>query len=166
VDPATGTYDLLAVPVEGDRKPFPVVRTPYDERDGQFAPNGQSIAFQSDESGRPEIYVQAFPEPKGPKTKISQGGGSQVRWGQDGKELFYLSNDNHMMAVPITKWIDGQPIFGSPTELFSTRAVGVAGVLRQQYVTSPDGKRFLINMTVDGPAATPISILLNWRHDS
>jgi eukaryotic-like serine/threonine-protein kinase len=163
MDPATGTYDLMAVPFAGDRKPFPVVRTQYDERDGQFAPNGKSIVFQSDKTGRPEIYVQAFP--KGKETRVSGAGGTQARWRADGKELFYLSNDNRMMAVPITKWIDGQAEFGTPVALFQTRAVGISGTLRQQYVVTKDGQRFLINVTTDQGATSPITILLNWRHD-
>jgi Tol biopolymer transport system component len=166
LDSATGTNDLMALPLAGDRKPFPVARTPYDERDGQFAPNGQAIAFHSDESGRPEIYVQAFPQPKAPKTRISVAGGTQPRWRQDGKELFYLGGDNRMMAVSITKWVDGQPVFGSPAALFQTRAVGVTGTLRQQYVVTADGQKFLINVTTDEGTTSPITILLNWHHDS
>jgi eukaryotic-like serine/threonine-protein kinase len=166
VDPATGTYDLMALPLEGTRTPFPVVRTPYDERDGQFAPNGKSIVFHSDESGRPEIYAQAFPQPKGTKTRISVAGGTQPRWRQDGKELFYVAADNRMMAVPVTMGSDGQPVFGTPTALFQTRVVGVAGVLRQQYVVSADGQRFLMNVTADEAVTSPITMLLNWNFAS
>src|SRR5262249_20602686 len=156
LDSATATNDLMALPLAGDRKSFPVVRTPYDERDGQFAPNSQAIAFHSDESGRPEIYVQAFPQPKAPKTRISVAGGTQPRWRQDGKELFYLGGDNRMMAVPITNWVDGQPVFGSPVALFPTHAVGVTGTLRQQYVATADGQKFLINVTTDEGTTSPI----------
>ncbi len=73
-DPKTG-FDIWAVPLEGDRKPFPVVQTNFDERDGQFSPDGKWIAYQSNESGQYEIYVQPFPGPGG-KTRISRNGGS------------------------------------------------------------------------------------------
>ena len=79
-DAATSTTDLWVMPMgrEGTGPPVPVVRTPYDERDGQFSPDGRWIAFESDESGQPEIYLQPFPGP-GPKVRISTNGGVQVR---------------------------------------------------------------------------------------
>src|SRR5262249_25337741 len=109
------SYDIWALPmsganasptgrghqeIAGDRKPFPVVQTNFDERDAQFAPDGKWIAYQSHESGRFEIYVQSFPGPGG-KERISTNGGTQVRWSYDGKELFYISADGRLMAVPI-----------------------------------------------------------------
>ena len=87
-----GDRDIMALPLEGDRNPGPVVRRP-GRTNGQFAPDGQWIAFQSNESGRPEIYVQPFRRP-GPKVRISTEGGIQARWRGDGKELFYLAPIN------------------------------------------------------------------------
>ncbi len=92
--------DLWALPLDGDRKSFPVVQTKFNERDGQFSPDGKWIAYQSDESGRWEVYVQPFVGPGG-KLQISTNGGAQVRWRRDGKELFYIGLDNRLMAVPI-----------------------------------------------------------------
>ena len=89
--PMTG-FDLWALPLDGDRKPFPVVQTTFEERDGQFSPDGKWIAYQSNESGRVEIYVQPFPG-TGRKERISTSGGTQVRWRRDGKELFYIALD-------------------------------------------------------------------------
>ena len=80
--------------------PVPVVATPFNETNAQFSPDGQWIAFQSNESGRPEIYVQPFRRP-GQKVRISTEGGVQARWRGDGKELFYLAPDQRLMAVPI-----------------------------------------------------------------
>jgi Tol biopolymer transport system component len=162
VDPTTGAYDLMAVPVEGDRKPVAVAQTPYDERDGQFAPDGQWIAYQSDESGRPEIYVQPFLR-QGQKVRVSVAGGTQARWRRDGKELFYLSAENQLMEVPVARGVDGAMMFGTPVALFATHAVPVAGVLRQQYVVTTDGSRFLINVAADEANTSPMTILLNWQ---
>jgi Tol biopolymer transport system component len=74
------------MPMFGDRKAFLVVQTNFDERDAQFSPDGEWIAYQSDESGQYEIYVQRFPAAV--KERISANGGAQVRWRTDGKELF------------------------------------------------------------------------------
>jgi Tol biopolymer transport system component len=89
LDPKTG-FDLWAVALNGEKKPFPVVQTDSDERDGQFSPDGKWIAYQSSESGRSEIYVQSFREPSG-KLLVSTNGGAQVRWRRDGNELFYVA---------------------------------------------------------------------------
>src|SRR5262249_13906893 len=78
IDPQTG-WDLWVLPMSGDKKPFPFLKTPFEEREGQFSPDGKWIAYQSNESGRFEIYVQLFPGP-GEKFQISASGGAQPRW--------------------------------------------------------------------------------------
>jgi hypothetical protein len=148
--PETG-YDLWALPLGGDSKPIPLARTNAEERDGQFSPNGRWVAYQSNESGRFEIYVQPFPGP-GNKSRISTNGGAQVRWRPDSKELFYVALDGQLTAVPIRLDSNTQTVeTGSPAALFRTRATGgaVRGVNRQQYVVSPDGERFLCNRAAD-----------------
>src|SRR4030095_9293979 len=92
--------DIWALPPDGGEKAFPVVETEFNETNAQFSPDGRWIAYQSDESGRVEIYVQPFPGP-GRKVRISVSGGVQARWRRDGKELFYLGSDNRLMAVPV-----------------------------------------------------------------
>jgi Tol biopolymer transport system component len=163
VDPAAGV-DLWAVRLEGDRKPFPVVKTAFDERDPQFSPDGKSIAFVSYESGRAEVYIQAFPNAEG-KLQVSSGGGTQPRWPRGGRELFYVAADGMMMAVPIGDTSAGQPIeAGTPVPLFRARvSTAGGGVLRQQYTVTADGKRFLINAISEEAAAAPITIIANWR---
>jgi eukaryotic-like serine/threonine-protein kinase len=162
--PETG-YDLWALPIGGDNKPFPIARTNAEERDGQFSPDGKWIAYQSNESGRFEIYLQAFPGP-GTKSRISTNGGAQVRWRQDSRELFYVALDGQMMAVPIRLDSNSQAVeAGAPIALFHTRGVGgaVRGVNRQQYVVSPDGQRFLINALSEESVVAPITLILNWK---
>jgi dipeptidyl aminopeptidase/acylaminoacyl peptidase len=155
---SSGELELLA-----GKKPFVVVQTNADERDGQFSPDGKWIAYESDESGRFEVYVQPFPGP-GPKHPVSSGGGAQVRWSQNGKELFYVALDNRLMAVPIRLDAERQVVAAeAPVPLFATRIGPAANVLRQQYVVSPDGQRFLMNTIMEDASTSPITIVQNWK---
>ncbi len=147
----------------GDRKPFPVVHTNYDEDLAQFSPDGKWIAYQSNESGRYEIYIQPFPGPGG-QTLVSTNSGAQVRWRRDGKELFYIALDGRLMAVPIRIASNSQTIeAGSPVPLFATHVgPALSYPFNQQYDVSPDGQRFLMNTIID-EAPSPITVILNWK---
>jgi hypothetical protein len=145
------------------KKPFVVVQTNSDERDGQFSPDGKWIAYESDESGRFEVYVQPFPGP-GPKHPISTNGGAQVRWPRGGKELFYVALDNRLMSVPISVDAEHRVVAAAaPIPLFLTHIGPAASVLRQQYVVSPDGQRFLMNTIKEDASTSPITIVQNWK---
>jgi Tol biopolymer transport system component len=163
IDPKTSN-DLWVLSLDGDRKPFPVIQTKFDERNGQFSPDGKWIAYQSNESGRFEIYVQPFPDPLA-KFQVSTNGGAQVRWRRDGKELFFIALDNRLMAAPIRLDSGGQALeAGAPVALFATHIGGAVGqdVYRQQYMVSPDGQRFLMNTIIE-ETTSPITVLLNWK---
>jgi Tol biopolymer transport system component len=163
VEEKTGN-DLWVLPLFGDRKPFALLTTTFDERYAQFSPDGRWVAYQSNESGQDEVYVQPFPGP-GEKTQISTTGGTQVRWNRDGKELFYVAPDLRLMAVsvvtsPTAKTLQPAP----PTALFVSHLWNNATAVsaKQEYVVSPDGQRFL--MLVDPPdaATSPITLIANW----
>ena len=162
-DPNTGS-DIWALPFAAEQKPFPVVQTEFEERHGQFSPDGKWIAYESTESGRSEIYVQPFQGP-GTKSLISINGGAQPRWRNDGKELFFIGLDERLMAVPISlPQNDGPAEVGTPVPLFVTRLGGaIQAASRQQYLVSTDGSRFLMNTVLEGAAASPITLILNWR---
>jgi WD40-like Beta Propeller Repeat len=160
LDQTTGTSDLWAYPMSGEGTPRQVVHTPSDERDGQFSPDGKWVAYQSDEAGRPDIYLQPFPEP-GPKVRVSIDGGTQVRWRSDGKEIFYIAPDQRLMAVGIDLAAGGAAV-GTPEPLFTTRLAPIRSISRQQYVVAPDGQRFLIS-SVEEPPTSPITLILNWK---
>ncbi len=87
------------LPLTGGAKPTAILRTPSDEAAGQFSPDVHWIAYQSNESGRTEVYVRAFPE--GGTWQISTAGGSWPRWRRDGKELYFISPDGQLMAAPM-----------------------------------------------------------------
>jgi Tol biopolymer transport system component len=99
IDPIRN-FDIWALPLDGDRKPFPVVQTDFEEHGGQFSPDGKWIAYVSTKSGRYEVYVLPF-QRTGAEMRISSDGGDQVRWRPDGKELFYIARDGQLVAVPI-----------------------------------------------------------------
>jgi dipeptidyl aminopeptidase/acylaminoacyl peptidase len=166
-------YDIWAVAVDPRasarseladvHKPFVVARTNSDERDPQFSPDGRWIAYESDESGRFEIYVQPFPG-SGPKWPVSKGGGAQVRWPRNGKELFYIALDSRLMAVPIRLDATRRTVMpGDPVPLFTTTVGDAVTVRRQQYIVSPDGQRFLMNTIRDQATASPITVVHNWQ---
>ena len=137
------------------------LNTEFDERHGQFSPDGRWIAYRSNESGRYEIYVRSFSGPDG-QWQISTAGGIAPRWRHDGKELYYIAPDGKLMAVPIRgQGTTLEP--GTPVALFQTRIVG-GGTYpnRQQYDVASDG-RFLINVSTDDATASPITLLLNWK---
>jgi eukaryotic-like serine/threonine-protein kinase len=159
-DPKTG-WDLAALPMAGDRKPIVVVSAPFEERGGQFSPDGRWVAYQSNESGRFEIYVQPFPGPGG-KWPVSTAGGTDPRWRKDGKELFYLAPGAKLMAVPV-RASDSTFDAGSPAVLFQARTVvGGYANLSPQYAVSRDG-RFLFNAPDDTSTTAPITMVLNWN---
>ncbi|HEV3214326.1 MAG TPA: protein kinase [Vicinamibacterales bacterium] len=158
-DPKT-KYDLWVLPLEGDRKPVPVLQTEFNEMNGRFSPDGRWIAYQSDESTRAEVYVQRFPMSSG-KVRVSTNGGNRPRWRRDGKELFYLNPDGKMMAVEVKATATALEA-ARPRELFQTR---VASALfgAPTYDVTADGQRFLIDTALDeagGP--TPMTVVMNW----
>ena len=160
-DPKTGE-DLWVLPIKPPQMPFPVVRTEFREREGQFSPDGNWIAFQSNESGQFEIYVQSFPT-SGTKIQISVKGGTQVRWRRDGKALFYIGPDEILREVPLRLNASGNISPASPASLFKTR-VGITteqatGV--QQYAVSADGNRFLMNVVTREQTVSPIVVILD-----
>ena len=161
-EPSTGP---AAVGRTEERKPFPIAQTPFDEAAAQFSPSGKWVAFESNESGTVEVYVQPFPGPGG-KWQVSVAGGSQPRWRPDGRELFYVAPDGRLMAATIRGEADmPKPDIGAPVALFAARLAsgsGITGVARKpQYAVAPDG-RLLMNVAVEQGTASPISIVLNW----
>jgi eukaryotic-like serine/threonine-protein kinase len=162
VDPKT-SYDVWAMPLTGDRKAFPVVSSSFEERDGQLSPDSHWVAYSSNESGRFDVYVQPFPS-LGGKSLVSPNGGAQPRWRKDGKELFYVALDGQLMAVPITLSASGQRVdVGRASGLFTVRLAGDGSSNKQQYVVSPDGQRFLMNVTAEEQSTALITLILHWK---
>jgi Tol biopolymer transport system component/DNA-binding winged helix-turn-helix (wHTH) protein len=160
--------DLWVIPTAPGRRPFPVVQTRFDDVQGQFSPDGQWLAYTSNEAGGYEVYLRPFPEAGG-RWQISNDGGTYPRWRRDGRELYYVAPGNRLMAVSIQPDAKGRTVSWSvAVPLFTVRfAAGVnifaAGAQsRAQYAVSTDG-RFLANVQVDDPVASPITVVLNWQ---
>ncbi len=150
-------WDLWALPTFGDRKPIPIAVTPFTEQNPVLSPDGRYVAFVSNESGREEIYVQTFPDP-GSKWQVSNGGGSDPSWRGDGKELYYRSPDQKLMAVAIPAGADFQA--GVPQALFPIRVR--PGNPRNKYAPSPDGQRFIVAAPLGRESMSPTTVVLNW----
>jgi hypothetical protein len=155
---------MFVLPLRGERKPFAFLNTPFEERGGAFSPDGHWVAYQSDESGKPEIYVRPFPGP-GPQKQVSTAGGITPQWSPNTKamELYFIAPDSKLMAAPIT--VHGASVEpGLPTALFQTRIMGGGTsriALTRQFDVAHDG-RFLINTLTDSSTSSPITIIENW----
>jgi Tol biopolymer transport system component len=145
--------DIWMLPLDDDKEPWPFLDSSFAETDARFSPDGRWLAYQSDESGRPEIYVRSFPDTGG-KWQISSDGGTVPLWSGDGREIFYL-NGNRIMAVTI----DSETGFsaGKPRLLFEIKEVPL------RYDVTPDGKQFVTPRPIgDDTAITQLRVVLNW----
>jgi Tol biopolymer transport system component len=157
--------DLWALRLEDPSRPFVVAQTDGSNASGQFSPDGQWIAHTSNESGRSEVYIRPFP-PIGGKFLISTNGGVMPRWRSDGKELFYVALDDHLIAVPIHTDREKHTVeAGAPAALFATPIGGARhqAMLRWQYEVARDGQRFLMNSLAGDVTSSPITIIMNWK---
>jgi Tol biopolymer transport system component len=171
-DPVTNA-DLWVLPMQGDRTPYVFLQTPFRETHGAFSPDTRWVAYTSNESGRPEVYVRPFLEPgqhdaatAGDQWQISTDGGAFPKWRADGQELYYLNPSGAMMAVSIS--VAGNKLVpGTPQMLFRTHITQGGRDVQQgrQYDVAADG-RFLINTEFADDAPTPITLILNWSPDT
>jgi dipeptidyl aminopeptidase/acylaminoacyl peptidase len=159
VGPTSGSNanDLWVLPMSPDAKPFPLVQSPFSERRSRFSPDGRFVAYDSNESGRFEIYVTTFPDGRG-KWQVSSTGGTEPRWRADGRELFYISGINKLMAATVST-AGSQLTVGASQPLFDIhRPASGLGV----YDVSPDGQRFLVNTTDERSNANTLTVIVNW----
>jgi Tol biopolymer transport system component len=143
--------DLWVLSLEGPPKAKPFLQTPFDESRAVFSPDGKRVAYVSEESGRAEISVCAFPDCSN-RRQISTGGGARPRWRADGRELFYGARGGKLMAVEVGANGD----FGDPVELFQVRGAG-------DYAVAPDGQKFLVTVGLEDPMTAPATVVLNWN---
>jgi Tol biopolymer transport system component/predicted Ser/Thr protein kinase len=144
------SVDIWYLVFDDREHPHPLLSTEALEYDAVFHPAGKWIAYQSNESGRMEVFVRTFPE-GGSMTQISTDGGWNPKWSRDGRKLYYLSGEDRFMAVDIQT----DPLFkaGTPVELFTGKCV--------DYDVGPDG-RFLLIESGKGEGSSDVVVVFNW----
>ncbi len=150
--------DLWLLPLSGDRQPKPYLTTQFDERWSKVSPDGRWLVYESNEAGRYEIYVQAFPEP-GRKVIVSKGGGTLPRWRRDGRELYYVAPDDKLMAVPVETGANFG--IGTPVPLFEVGSYGRRNT-RYVYDVSADGQKILLLRPLEDATTRPLTVVQNW----
>ena len=160
--PKTGS-DIWILPVNprgtgGEQKPFVFLQTDFAESRAMFSPDGRWIAYQSNESGKEEVYVRPFPGPGG-KWQVSTNGGIRPRWRRDGKEIFFLAPDDKLMVAEIKLGTASVDV-GSSRPLFHFRPFGGAG--RDIYDVTDDGQRFLVASPGGEDNSSPVTLVVNW----
>jgi serine/threonine protein kinase/Tol biopolymer transport system component len=155
-----GARDLWVLPTSGDRRPFAIVATEADERQGQLSPDNRWLAYTSKESGRWQVYVRSFRVPSR-VWQVSPDEGVQPAWGPDSAELFYLTGERHLMAVTIKRGDSFD--LSAPKRLFSSPVANMHP--RGLYSVSTDGRRFLFS-AVSETAAELITVVTNWAATS
>jgi hypothetical protein len=156
--------DIWMMPVQGDQKPYPLVREPGNQRHAKLSPNGNWLAYVTEvTAGLPEVIVASLITP-GAKWRISTGGGSFPRWRRDGRELFYLASGGALTAVPVDADPDGALHTGAARSLFRTGIQALGGIGASAFDVSSDGQRFLVMTPRSGELrVTPsIVVLTNW----
>jgi serine/threonine-protein kinase len=152
----TGGTDLWTVPLEGDGsgmragKPEVFLQTPFTERHPTFSPDGHWLAYDSNDSGATQVYVRAFPD-KGGKWQISNGNGIYPEWSRSGRELFFRTDDNHIMAAAYT--VKGDSFVADKPRVWSEKRIANSGPAGTNYDVAPDGKRIVALMPADAPEA-------------
>jgi Tol biopolymer transport system component/predicted Ser/Thr protein kinase len=153
-DPKT-SYDIYYTDLKGDRKLVPLLNSSYAETDAKLSPDGRWLAYISDDSGRPEVYLTSFPA-VGSKRQVSTSGADLMDWSTDGKSLRY-SQAEHVYSVEVRN-TEGKLDFSAPKELMKIPAgLGVLSVL-------PDGKHMLATRAVGQHAPASLDLVLNWQH--
>jgi Tol biopolymer transport system component len=154
---STGNVDLAALPVAQPDRPVAVADSHFNEKHGDFSPDGRWVAYESDESGRSEIYVQSFPG-RDVHVRVTVDGGFEPRWSSDGRTVYFISLDGRLMSVPVT--FSKRPEAGTATALFPI-LVGPGADRTNRYRVSHDGQRFLVfsDAGVETPTTT---VTVNW----
>ncbi|MBI3048649.1 MAG: protein kinase [Acidobacteria bacterium] len=163
--PDAPPYDLGVVTLEGERRAALILRAPYNEVNGEISPDGRWLAYQSNESGRDEIYVRPFPNVDAGRWQVSTDGGTRPVWSRNGRELFYFVVPGTLIAVPVQLGTGFSA--GTPQVVFKG-AYGSVFAARH-YDVSPDGRRFLMLKTAqatdDATSFRSLVVVQNWTEE-
>ncbi len=152
--------DLWILPLDGSKKAVPFLEGRANEAHAAISPDGQLVAYVSDDGGVGQIYVRAVAD-QGSNWQVSRDGGDWPHWRADGKELYFAGHDRVLKAVPVTS-VDPFS-FATPMPLFRLRTPEPKVTSNRTYFSpSPDGQRFLVNQLVGEAADARIEVFLNW----
>ena len=154
--------DVMMLTLEKDRRVQPLIQGPLVDRNAELSPDGQWLAYESNDSGQPQIFVQPFPDVNREKIQVSTVGGAQPVWARNGQELFYIAPGGALMSVPVTRGTTWTA--GTPTKLIQGPYFrGGGGNDSRVYEVSADGKRFLM-LKEDTSANQPAVRIVVVRH--
>jgi serine/threonine-protein kinase len=144
-----GSMDVSVASITGTNVVQPLLRTRFEELNAEVSPDGRWIVYQSDESGRHQVYVRPFPDADRDRWVISPGEGRTPVWSHDGREIFYLAPDNQLMAVPVSVAPSGAFAAGTPVRLFEARYYGgffggSSALNSRQFDVTPDGSFLML----------------------
>lgn len=150
--------DLWVLSLSGREEPKVFLQSSYNKDSPAFSPDDRWVAYDSEKSGRFEVYVRPFAG-EGPEVQVSRDGGWAPRWRGDGRELYFLGLDGTMMTATVSfdRMLHAQP----PRALFKTPLLR-DGFTRHPYAVTHDGQRFLVPMPDRRQASTPITVVINW----
>jgi serine/threonine protein kinase len=147
--------DIYVTSLTEQREPQPFAVAKAFENLAQFSPNGKLVAYASDETGRQEVFVAAFPQPGG-RWQVSQRGGSQPRWNRNGREIFYMDPENYLVSVDVETASGFET--GATRKLFQFHGTGNSW----SYDISVDGTRFLVTVPLEEDLASPVTLITDW----
>ena len=151
------SWDIWIFPLSGDRDPYPLIETGYGEWFPMFSPDGRWIAYASNESGRPEIYVTAFPD-MGRKWQISVDGGDAPRWNAQGSEIVFHASAGSLTSVRVEAR-DGGLLIGESAPLFDA---GLMTSVTHDWAMSDDGEKMLVVEPIQALKSQNLSVIVNW----
>ena len=159
----TTAEDIWALPLEGDRQPYPILQTPAIETNAALSPDGQWLAYESPQSGRPEVMITAFPASRGavdlaaPRWQVSTQGGSRPRWSADGHAVLYVSLDDQSILRADVRTSAAGVESDQPRVLLE---IPVMSVARSPFDVAADGRLVLLERTIN--KGVPLAVVKNW----
>ena len=151
--------DIFLMSISGAFEPKPLIVTPAYEGGAQLSPDGRWLLYQSDASGRPEIYVRRYPG-LDRQWQVSDGGGMQARWSRNSREIYYRSGRRIVAAALDAS--GAEPVFGKPVALFADDYDFGAGTSIANYDVTADGRFIMIRRGVNGGK---LRVVINWTDE-
>jgi eukaryotic-like serine/threonine-protein kinase len=149
---------IWSLPLVGDRVPIPYLVGSASRTAVDLSPDGRWLAYNSDEGGARQLFVQSFPDPTGDRLAVSKPGGGYARWRRDGREIFFVDGNGRLSAAPVRT----QPTFGIGEATVLFEIPGSIGSVFQPYDVTPDGQRFIVIRPRGAPKPMKLTVSVNW----